>query len=104
MRELKNKYVSRQELQAAKEKYKATVMFLCESTDALAEYITQQELFEKRPLSLKGLGIEIDKVSKSNIRRISNKYFNIENFRLALVGSVDEGFISKLTKDIKSNL
>lgn len=89
------------ELSMAREKDKSTVMFSCEATDVMADYLTKQILLEKRLLTLKQLVQEFNKVGPQDVQRVIKKYLTVGAFRTILVGPLDENILVDLNKSLK---
>lgn len=88
IKSLKNNPVDIAELQLSKNKIKSEAMFMCESTDMMADYLATQELLENEFLTLESFGNIIDKITSKDIIRVANMHFSKENLKAVLAGQI----------------
>ncbi|MDP2633018.1 MAG: pitrilysin family protein [Candidatus Curtissbacteria bacterium] len=86
IRRLKKEEVSKKELFEAKEKAKAMVYFMHETTDTLAEFYARQQILEGRVLTLDEIAGKITEVSVADIIGVARKYFVRDKLHLILRG------------------
>lgn len=82
--------VSAGELKKAKDCIKGKAALELESSDAKASFYAGQELLENRILTQEAIFKKIDKVSASDILKVSRDIFNPKNLNLALIGPIKE--------------
>ena len=85
-KKISQKKVSQEELKKAKNYIKGKMALLLESSDALASFYTTQELLKKEILTPKDIYAKIDKVSASDIMRVSQDIFQPRKLNLAIIG------------------
>ena len=83
---LKNKKVSKSELQKAKDNLKGILTLSLESSDAQASFYAGQELLTKKILSPKEQFARINAVSLEDIQKTARDIFRPERLNLALIG------------------
>ncbi len=86
-KKISQKKVPIKELKKAKDYIKGKTALLLESSDAKASFYAGQELLENRILTPKEIFQKIDKVSVSDILKVSKDIFRPEKLNLALIGS-----------------
>lgn len=85
---LRTEPVSEAELRRVKDHLIGTFLLEVETSDELASYAAQHELFTKTVLSPKELAARFEAVTPGDLMRIARKYFRDGNLYLALVGQV----------------
>jgi len=80
--------VSAKELKKVKNHFKGKMTLAFESSDTLASFYGIQELLEKRILTPDKLYDKINKVTASDIYRVSKDIFQPKNLNLALIGPI----------------
>ncbi len=85
-RKISQKRVPTEELKKAKDCIKGKTALLLESSDAKASFYAGQELLENKILTPEEVFQKIDKVSVSDIRKVSKDIFRPEKLNLALIG------------------
>jgi predicted Zn-dependent peptidase len=90
--------VENEELKKAKEIIKGRSVMALESSDALASFCAEQELFEGEILTPEQLFAKIDNVTAEEILAVAQDIFKPEKLNLALVGPFEkeEKFINLL--------
>jgi len=97
--DLKNKKVSKSELNKAKDNIKGKVTLSLESSDAQASFYAGQEILTDKIYSLEDRIKKIDAVSAEDIQRIAKELFVPEKLNLALIGPFrDKNKFNKLLK------
>lgn len=82
--------VSKKELEKAKEHFKGKMDLYLETSDAIASFYGTQEILENRIYTSREIFAKINKVTVSDIRRISQEIFRPEKLNLALIGPFKE--------------
>jgi len=83
---IKNKRVPAQELRKAKDYIKGRAILGMESSDALASFYGNQELFENNILTLEEKLAKIEAVTAEDVQRVARDIFKPEKLNLALIG------------------
>jgi predicted Zn-dependent peptidase len=78
------------ELQRAKNYVKGKIIMGLENSEGLAYFLGKQELLQGRIRTVEEIMEEVEKVSREDIRRVSENIFQEKNLNLALLGSFDE--------------
>ena len=86
LRKLKEKEVSAKELKKAKEYLKGKLIMSLESTNAVANFCGNQELFRKRLEKIQTLFQKIDAVSAKDVQQLSKKILLNKGLNLAVIG------------------
>ena len=87
IKKLRDKKVPASELALTKEKNIASILFVCESTDVMADYIIGEELMSDSFTPLEKLRSKIMSISPEIIQQTASKYFKEENFRQIILGN-----------------
>jgi predicted Zn-dependent peptidase len=85
---LKKQYVSREEIQVAKDHLKGNLMLCLENTSSRMSNISRQEIYFHRQFSLSEMLKGIDSVSVEHIRDFSRKIFVEDHLALAVLGNL----------------
>jgi len=83
---IRDKKVSKEELQKAKDYIKGNLILGLESSDALASFYAFQELLTGKILTLKEKFEMIDKVDREDVKNVAEELFQPKNLNLALIG------------------
>ncbi len=83
---LTKKEISKKELEKAKNYLKGKTVLSFESSNAKANFYGMQEILTGEIKELKEIFKEIDKVTASDIKRVSESIFTFENLNLAIIG------------------
>jgi len=83
---IKNKKVSIKELRKAKDHIKGRAILGLESSDDLASFYGNQELFENKILTLDEKLAKIEAVTVEDVQRVAKDIFRPEKLNLALIG------------------
>jgi predicted Zn-dependent peptidase len=86
LKRLKKESVKREELQQAKEKLRARILFNIELPQNQAEWYARQELFQPKVFMIKEILAKIDSVTSQDIKRVANDLFKSEKLNLVVVG------------------
>ncbi len=78
--------VSAQELKKVKSYIKGKAALLLESSDALASFFANQEILEGKIMGLKEIFKMIDRITASDILKVSKDIFQSQKLNLALIG------------------
>ena len=98
-KKISQKGVPKSELKKTKDYIKGKMALLLESSDALASFYASQELLKKEILTPKEIYAKIDKVSVSDILKVSRSIFRPAKLNLALIGPFkDKNKFNKLLK------
>ena len=82
--------VSKKELEKAKEHFKGKMDLYLETSDAIASFYGTQEILENKIYTSKEIFAKINKVTVSDIRKVSQEIFRPEKLNLALIGPFKE--------------
>ncbi|MBU3964259.1 insulinase family protein [Patescibacteria group bacterium] len=97
---MKEKTVSKAELQKAKDYIKGKMALSLEASDALASFYGAQELLQNKILSQKQIFKEIDKIKPEDILEVAQDIFQPEKLNLALLGPFkDKKIFENLLKE-----
>lgn len=94
---LKNEEIGIKELNHTKTLEKTDFSYLLENPGQIANYYATKYLLEGKTTTLKEFSINIDKITPSDIQRVSKKYLIYENLCFLIKGPVNE----KLKKPIE---
>ncbi len=83
---IRDKKISKEELQKAKDYIKGNLILGLESSDALASFYAFQELLTGKILTLKEKFEMIDKVDREDVKNVAEELFQPKNLNLALIG------------------
>lgn len=95
-KKLKEEKIAEQELQEAKEKGKANIIFSSETPDAIANWYASQQITEKRIITMEEMLRKIDKVTAEDIQRVSRQYFTSKNLCLTISGPIKENSLGHI--------
>ena len=99
-KKIKNKKISADELDKAKEHIKGNMLLNLETSDELASFIAGQEILKKEILTPEEVFRRIDKVSIDDIWRVAQNIFRPEKLNLALIGPFKENKTFKALLEI----
>jgi len=97
----KNKLITKEELQKAKDYWKGTMSLSLESSDSQAPFYASQGLLEKDILTPEEKFKRIDEVSINDINKIAKDIFTPEKLNLAVIGPVEESKKEEVRKMLK---
>lgn len=100
-RELKDKKITAQELQKAKDYIRGTMTLSLETTDAKASFYATQEVMKEKVLTLQEKLKLVDKVSINDIKKVAEDIFKEKKLNLAVIGPFEEKEKEKLQKLLK---
>ena len=98
---LKDKKITKKELQKAKDYLKGTTSLSLDSSDTQASFYAVQELLERDILTPEEKFKKIDEVSTDDIKNIAEDIFLPEKLNLAVIGPVEEKDNEKLKQLLK---
>ena len=84
---LRESLLNPDELQRAKNYVKGKLIMGLENSEGLAYFLGKQELLQGRIRTVEEIMEGIEKVSREDIRRVSENIFQEKNLNLALIGS-----------------
>jgi len=87
---LREKPITKEELQKAKDYQKGGLSLSLESSDNQASFYADQELLKKEILTKEEMFKKIDKVTTSDIKKVAEDIFKPEKLNLALIGPYKE--------------
>ncbi len=90
LKNLKNKSVSARELKDAKSFIRGHTLLNFETTDDVADFFGEQELFYKKAEQPEEYMTKIEKVSQNDILKIANEVFNSAKVNMAVIGAGGE--------------
>lgn len=90
LKKLKEEIISEQELDEAKEKDKADIIFYLETPDAIANWYASQQITEGRIMTIEEILRKIDKVTPEDIQRVVKQYLTYKNLCLTIRGPIEE--------------
>jgi len=82
----KDKLITKEELQKAKDYWKGTTSLSLETSDSQASFYGSQDLFEKEILTPEKIFKKIDQVTVNDIKKVAKDIFRPEKLNLALIG------------------
>lgn len=85
-----DKQVSQAELNKAKEYIKGRLALGLEDTYDVAEFIGEQELFEKKVKTPEEIMKEIDKVTVEGVAQVASRFFQNARLNLAIIGPFED--------------
>jgi predicted Zn-dependent peptidase len=85
-RQLKEEFISTEELQRAKDHLKGSLMLSLESTSSRMSNLARQELYFDRFMSLDEMLDSIDSVSQEEVQMIAQEFFRTDSVALAMLG------------------
>ncbi len=83
---IRDKGITRAELQKAKDYLKGSMALALEPSDAQASFYASQELLTGKVLTQEEKNAKIDKVSISDVKKVAEDIFKLEKLNLALIG------------------
>lgn len=98
---LKNKLITKKELQKAKDYLKGTMSLFLESSDSQASFYTSQELLEQKILTPEEKFKKIDQVSINDIKKVAEDIFSEDKLNLAIIGPFEESKQEELRNILK---
>ncbi|WP_073148639.1 M16 family metallopeptidase [Paramaledivibacter caminithermalis] len=101
---LVNNYITKEELNRAKEQLKGNYILGLESTSSIMTMLGKYEIFGKKIKSIGEVLKSIDSVNMSDMENIINKIFKGDKFSLSIVGKLDENTTKESFEYIKDNL
>ena len=87
---LKEKTITKEELQKAKDYQKGGLSLSLESSDNQASFYADQELLKNEILAKEEISRRIDKVTANDIKKVAEDIFKPEKLNLALIGPYKE--------------
>ncbi len=96
--------VSKKELEEAKEKDKAGIIFSVESPDSIANWYASTQLLEKRIMPIEEIFKKIDEVKAEDIQKAARKYFVLKNLCLMIRGTLDKKYKKSIESICKETL
>lgn len=94
-----DKGVTEEEIKIAKKRIKTVLAFKAEDPEFFTEWYGRQELFGMPILTVEDYIIKLDKVTKKQIDKLTEKYFKTNTLNMALVASrADESRLSPLLR------
>ena len=103
-KDLKDKKITKKELQKAKDYLKGTTSLSLDSSDNQASFYALQELLEKKILTPEEKFEKIDKVSINDIKKIAEDIFLPEKLNLAVIGPFEQKDCEKLKRLLNRSL
>ncbi len=85
-KKIKDKKISKEELDKAKEHIKGNMLLNLETSDELASFIAGQEIIKEAILTPEEVFKKIDLISIDDIRRVAQDIFKPEKLNLAMIG------------------
>ena len=98
---LKDKKITKKELQKAKDYLKGIMSLSLDSSDSQAPFYALQELLEKHILTPEEKFKKIDEVSVNDIKNIAGDIFSPEKLNLAVIGPFEQEYREKLKQLLK---
>lgn len=99
MAKVKNKGVTEEELNRAKENIKGKTLLALEGSDEQADFYGKQELFKKKVLSPEEKLARFFAVKRADIQKVAKDIFHTNRIRAAMIGPLkDEAVLLKLFK------
>ena len=86
IRELKANLIGEEELRRAKDHMKGSLMLSLESTSSRMSNLARQELYFNEFMSLDEMLERIESVTRGEVQRIAQEFFQTENIALAMLG------------------
>lgn len=102
-RKIAEKKVFRKELKKAKEQMKGALLMGLESSNAVASFLGNQELYEKEIKKPEDIIKQIEAVSEKDILDISQEIIKFKNLNLAIIGPIfkQQEELTKLLQNFK---
>lgn len=98
---LKEEKVAGKELREAKEKDRAELYFSLETSDAIANIYSAQQITEKRIMTPEEISKRIDEVTAEDIQRVAKKYLTTKNLYLTIKGHLNKSDAEKIERLFK---
>ncbi len=89
-RQLKEEFISVDELQRAKDHLKGSLMLSLESTSSRMSNLARQELYFDRFMSLDEMIDSIDSVTQEEVQMIAQEFFRTDSVALAMLGRLGD--------------
>lgn len=86
----KNKLITKEELQKAKDYIKGNMALSLESSDSQASFYAGQEILEEKILTPDEIFKKIDQVSVNDIKKVAMDIFQPEKLNLAVIGPIKD--------------
>lgn len=86
----KNKLITREELQKAKDYWKGNTLLSLESSDSQAFFYAEQEVLKQKILTIEEIFKKIDQVTINDIKKVAEDIFKPEKLNLAVIGPFKE--------------
>lgn len=99
--DLKNKEITEQELQKAKDYFRGKLALSLDATDAQASFYATQEVMGQEVLTPEEKLKMIDKVTVNDIKKVAEDIFKPERLNLAVIGPIEENKKEDLIKVLK---
>lgn len=96
---LKEEEVSEDELRTAKEQLKGNLLLSTESTGSRMSKLAMNEIYFGKQLDLDQVIEEIERVSASDVRVISEELFRPEYLGLTVLGDIDRDALASINMD-----
>ncbi|MGC2661279.1 MAG: pitrilysin family protein [Bryobacteraceae bacterium] len=89
IRELKDNLIGEDELRRAKDHMKGSLMLSLESTSSRMSNLARQELYFKEFMSLDEMLERIESVTRGEVQKIAQEFFQTDNIALAMLGRLN---------------
>jgi predicted Zn-dependent peptidase len=89
-RQLRDEWISEEELRRAKDHLKGSLMLSLESTSSRMSNLARQELYFDRFMSLDEMLYSIESVRREEVQAIAHEFFTTENVALAILGRIGD--------------
>ena len=89
-RQLKEEFISVDELQRAKDHLKGSLMLSLESTSSRMSNLARQALYFDRFMSLDEMLDSIDSVTQEEVQMIAQEFFRTDSVALAMLGRLGD--------------
>ncbi len=96
LRKLKEEKISEQELRETKEKGKANISFLLEAPEAIANWYAQQQITERKIMTVEEMLNRIDKVTAEDVQRVTRLHFLNKNLYLTIRGPLNKDKVKSI--------
>ena len=95
LKQLKNELISEEELRRSKDHLKGSLMLSLESTSSRMSNLARQELYFKRFMSLDEMLDCIESVTRDEVQKIAEEFFQSDSIALAMLGRLGEVDITR---------
>ncbi|MDP2933406.1 MAG: pitrilysin family protein [bacterium] len=89
-RKFKKEGITKEELEKGKEYLKGTLVLGLESTSSRMSWLARTEFYYNRVMTIDEIFAKVDKVTRDDIIRLANQYFQDEYLTLAVIGDFTE--------------